>query len=585
MNTRRAERAGAAGLRAVAGNPAAELRGTRLEVSNRPIAIVVPYLALDALATGTSTKPRPGSNMATDSSTDLTQQHRRGVMDALGLRLRHSDRALHLELSPTDPIERIVFDIAEQFRCEALVDPTLVGVKANTIAAFDAWSDRALAERIGETGVGLLVFTITQMIRSRLLRIPATELVGDVIEIPRGNLARLVGHALKQLPALIDSQQNYAEPAREIARLVGEMAADAGESLTSAPEAVERNQLLIPVDWDLLNEELTGAAEGQRFSPANAYYHVYSHAYDQEVAGSDLYRPPSLRTLRQELDRQIADQAVSITRLAQRLKQLFPAFQEDGWSSGEYDGVLDPQRLTQLIADPLNRQVRRLPRDRATTDAVVTFLVDTTGSMKLQRYETVAVLVDTLVRALELAEVTSEVLGFSTASWAGGRPRQEWAAQGSPENPGRLSETLHIVYKGAEHTWRQARHSLAAMMRTDHYREGVDGEALAWAASRLTHRPEQRRMVVLISDGLPMEAATANANRDHFLTDHLAAVASTFSSTHRHRSRPIRSTLDISLGAITVDQALGEFVPNSVAMDLSGTLRVGDYDVLHRLFG
>ncbi len=586
MSTRRSERAGAAGLRAVSRIPTAELRGTRLEVDDRLVALMVPHLALETIR---SLDPTPSPEWSGhDEYRQNYHQNQRGVMDALGLRLRHSDRSLHLELSPSEPLERIVFDIAEQFRCEALIDPTLVGVKANTTAAFDRWSERAVAERIDETGVGLAIFTITQMIRSRLLRVPTTELVGDVIESTRGNLSRLVGHALKNLPALIDSQRAYAEPAQEIARLIGEMVADASLALDAAPEAVDRHRLLLPVDWDLLNEELAEVETEQHSGLIESDYRIFSTAFDVEVAGADLYRPASLRQLRQQLDSQIADQAVSITRLAQKLKQLFPSFANDGWSTGQSEGVLDPQRLPQLVADPLNPHVRRLPRQRIATDSMVTFVVDTTGSMKLQRYETVAVLVDTLVRALELAEITTEVLGFSTASWAGGRSRQLWASQGSPADPGRLSETLHIVYKSAEQSWRQSRLSLAAMMRTDHYREGVDGEALLWAASRAAQRSEQRRVVVLISDGLPMEATTANANRENFLTDHLRTVASSFSAAIGQR-RPSPNTRslpfgDLSLGAITIDQALGEYIPNSVTMDLSGTLRVGDYDVLQTLF-
>ena len=201
--------------------------------------------------------------------------------------------------------------------------------------------------------------------------------------------------------------------------------------------------------------------------------------------------------------------------------------------------------------------------------------------MKRQRYESVAVLVDTLSRALELAGASTEVLGFSTASWAGGRAAARWRADGAPPDPGRISETMHIVYKPFESSWRQQRHSLAAMLRTDHYREGVDGEALAWAAGRLSQRPECRRVLVLISDGLPMEAATATNNEDGFLLDHLVEVAKDIE----------RDRADIEVGAIGIDHGsseaalLDELIDRSVTLDLDGTLTIGTYDVLAALFG
>lgn len=495
-------------------------------------------------------------------------------MDGLALRVRHSDPELHLELSPRPILQRIVFDIAEQFRCEALADPATPGVRRNTATAFSAWSDAAQGARVGETGVGLLVFTITHMLRSRLLRVPSAESVDDLIEVTRGNLAKLVGHALKALPSVIDSQRDFAIPAAEIARLVAEMVDDASESVEDVPESVAGNALLIAIDWDLLNEVATdNGAEG--FAPrTDSTYHVFTSAYDAEIIGSRLYREPALRNLRTELDRHVSDQAVSVARLAQRLQQLFPVYLPDGWSGGEEEGLLDPARLGQLVADPSNRLVHRKERYRPTSDAAITFLIDTSGSMKAQRYESVAVLVDTLVRALEMAGATSEVLGFTTGAWGGGRVMADWRAQRSPENPGRLNEVQHIIYKSADQQWRQARLGLAAMLRTDHYREGVDGEAIEWAYNRLLQRPEGRRALVVISDGAPMDAATAGANPDGFLADHL-----------RHVSQRIERDGLVELGAVGIDLQLDEFIANSVSLDLAGTLTIGTYDVLQRLFG
>ncbi|MGI9597663.1 MAG: cobaltochelatase CobT-related protein [Acidimicrobiales bacterium] len=557
--TRRLDRIASAGLRAVSGEARAEVRGRRLEVAEKPILVVVPYLALG---------DRGGSGP------DQTVQQRRGLMDGLALRVRHSDPVLHQQLSPRPILERIVFDIAEQFRCEALADPALPGVKANTAAAFERWSDSARAAKVAETGVGLLVFTITHMLRSRLLRVPSSEAVDDLIEVTRGNLAKLVGHALKALPSVVDDQAEFAVPAAEIARLVAEMVDDASASADDVPESVIDNALLIPIDWDLL-EELTTDDGAEGFGSEKVDdYHVFTAAYDTEVVAAGLYRAAAVRELRTELDGHVAAQAVSVARLAQRLQRLFPVRLPDGWSGGEEDGLLDPSRLAQLVADPTNRLVHRRERFRPTSDATVSFLIDTSGSMKAQRYESVAVLVDTLVRALEMAGAGSEVLGFTTGAWGGGRAMADWRSQGSPPDPGRLNEVQYIVYKHAEQPWRQARLAMATMLRTDHYREGVDGEAIEWAYRRLLHRPERRRALVVISDGAPMDAATANANQDGFLADHLRSVA------HRIEHAGL-----IELGAVGIDLQLDEFISNSISLDLTGTLTVGTYDVLHRLFG
>lgn len=553
-SSRRLDRIASAGLRAVSAEPRAELRGRRLEVADRPILVVVPYLTID-----------PDSQQPLEVT--------RGVMDGLGLRVRHSDPQLHQELSPRPVLQRIVFDIAEQFRCEALADPALPGVRINTAAAFERWSDSARAARVSETGVGLLVFTITHMLRSRLLRVPSSEAVDDLIEVTRGNLAKLVGHALKAMPSLVESQADFAVPAAEIARLVAEMVDDASESEQDVPESISDNALLIPIDWDLLNE-LTTDEESQRFASApDERYHVFTTAYDTEVSASGLYRAAATRDLRTELDGHIAAQAVSVARLAQRLQMLFPVQAPDGWSGGEEEGLLDPARLGQLVADPTNRLIHRRERLRPTSDAAVTFLIDTSGSMKAQRYESVAVLVDTLVRALEMAGAASEVLGFTTGAWGGGRAQADWRAQGSPPDPGRLNEVQHIVYKHGDQLWRQARLGLATMLRTDHYREGVDGEAIEWAYARLLQREERRRALVVISDGAPMDAATANANRDGFLGDHLRSVA-----------RRIEAEGLVQLGAVGIDLQLDEFIANSISLDLTGTLTIGTYDLLHRLF-
>ncbi len=545
------DRLTSAALRAVAAEPSAELRGGRVELRGSPMAIAVPHLVRDL------------------SELDLPE--RRGVADSLGLRARHSDFDLHRALAPTEPLERIVFDLAEQFRCESLAPVDWRGSTGNRDLAFERWTVSAEVDRLTETGVGLLIFTITQMLRQRVLGRPTTEHVDDLIETTRGNLSRLIGHALTALPALVGDQAAFAEPAREIARLVAEMVGDAADLRLTGD--AERARLLIPIDWDAIDYE----ASGGHGTPAEAVigsgsYRAFTAAHDREMTGQDLYRAPVLRSLRARLNELGVAQTVSAARLALRLQALFAADTVDHWLGGFDSGRLDSSRLARLVANPMTQSVYRRQVSRLSADTIVTSLVDTSGSMKIQRHESLAVLIDTLVRALEMAGVASEVLGFTTSTWSGGRSAHDWRAAGAPPDPGRVADLLHIVYKSADQSWRQARMDLAAMLRTDHYREGVDGEAVRWATNRLIARPERRRVLVLVSDGRPMETATARLNPDGYLLDHLVAEWSQ------------AGTL-VEVGAISLDHDLSGLLTPSVTVNVTGTLTVGTYSVLDALFG
>lgn len=496
---------------------------------------------------------------------------RRGVADAHGLRARHSDADLHRALAPTEPLERIVFDIAEQFRCEALAPADWRGSAHNRDLAFERWNLSAEVERLIETGTGLLIFTVTHMLRARLLGRSTTERVDDLIETTRGNLSRLIGHELADLPGRVHDQAAFARSAREIARLVAEMVGDAAQ--LRVVDGDERARLLIPIDWDAIDYELSaGRGSSMAASTQPSDYRAFTTAHDRDTTGAQLYRPRVLRSLRTRLNELQAAQTVSTARLALRLRALFGADTVDSWLGGFDSGRLDTSRLARVIANPTNRSVHRRQVPRPSADAVVTFLIDTSGSMKVQRHESLAVLVDTLVRAADMAGIASEVLGFTTSTWSGGRSADDWRAAGAPSDPGRVADVLHIVYKSADQSWREARMGLAAMLRTDHYREGVDGEAVRWATNRLAARPERRRILVMVSDGLPMETATARLNSDGYLLENLTFEWS-------------RAASIVEVGAISLDHDLSGLLTPSVTVNLTGTVTVATYSVLDTLFG
>jgi cobaltochelatase CobT len=226
---------------------------------------------------------------------------------------------------------------------------------------------------------------------------------------------------------------------------------------------------------------------------------------------------------RAQLDKRIAGSGVNVARLARELKALLAQPRREGWDSAREEGLVDGRRLAQLVASPTERRLFRVERDEPHADCVLSFLIDCSGSMK-PHIEAVAMLVDVFVRALEHAGVASEVLGFTTGAWNGGRARRDWLRAGRPANPGRLNERCHVVFKAADTPWRRARPDIAALLRAEAFREGIDGEAVDWACERLNARDAARRLLVVISDGCPMDGATHLANDAQILDRHLRQV-------------------------------------------------------------
>ncbi|MEM9204165.1 MAG: cobalt chelatase [Actinomycetota bacterium] len=558
VRRRRAERRGAAIVRAVGAQPSADLRGGSLLVGGRRVGLASPHLAADL--------------------GEISDAHARGIADSLGLLVRHSDLHLHRELAPEEPLERVVFDLLEQIRCESLKPAAWTGMDRNLDAAFAAWSEACVGERIAESGVGLLVFTVTHMARTRLIRSLTTELIDEMTEGQRFTLAPLIGEDLAALRTHRLDQRTFAFHARAIAEAVALVAGDA--NLAAAGEGSDRSTLLLS-GWDDDDEDGTGVSAvggggGGRFADLDHLgdYTVFTREFDRETSGDRLLAPSRLPALRAELDQHRKAQAVSPSRVAQRLTRLLARPAPDGWTIAEEDGEIDPARLAMVVTDPVEHRIFRQPRMRPLADVAVTFLVDSSGSMKQQRYEAAAVLVDTFAQALDLAGAAVEVLGFTTRSWAGGNATKAWKAAGSPAAPGRVAEVEHIVYKDAGTTWRRARRSLAAMLSVHHYREGLDGEALVWAYRRLATQGASRRLLVLVSDGAPMETSTATANRDGFLDDHLGAVAAA-----------LEQRGDVEVGALTLEADLSGVFARSQLIDLSGTLSLSHYEVLADLFG
>ena len=551
------ERHCAATIRALSSNPDAEYRRRTLFLKGRSVSLYVPHLSVDVLK---DSVPR-----------------NRGVADAIALRLVYSEQSLHQSWLPTEPIAKLVFDILEQLRCESLLKDRYKGIKKNIDSAFDQWCRQSRGNGLTENEIGLLIYSVTQIVRSRLTNQIQDEEVEGLIESVRFRLAPVIGDDLVMLRKSTGDQSEYAKYALNIAQAIEEIAKSLGGELADQHlSSLRSRNLLPPVNEQDDRYVESNDTQGIRLNPDDSkhdQYSVFCRDFDKQLNAKELYRLEQRQTLRVELDKMIASQAVSIPRLAQRLKQLFAVSHQSGWQDGEEEGYLDGRRLSQLVTKPGYSRVFKQEKQVPYCDTIVSFLIDNSGSMKRQRYQTVAILVDVYCRALELAGISSEILGFTTGGWAGGNSIKTWRDSGSPEYPGRLNDSLHIVYKDAESSWRRSRYAISSLMNPTHFKEGLDGEALEWAASRLANRVETRKCLVMISDGAPMESATNNYNDPLYLERHLQQVA----------SRIERAGI-VELKAIGIALDMEDFFSESISLDLTGTLGNRAFQSLELLY-
>lgn len=499
----------------------------------------------------------------------------RGAADGLALRLRLSDDARHRARAPTEALRRMLFDLLEQYRVEAIAGEHWPGVRRNLLHRFERWTEGFLSAGLAETERGILLFTVAQVCRARVTQQPVLDEVADLMEATRAGVARALGPGLSQLRRTRFDQAAYGSAALLVAEAVAQLFDAAGARLDDEPDGAQRPVdertafgFLLDADEGLDDGGGTQVVTGRSRLIDDAQgggYRIFTRAHDREERPAARMRADQLAEFRQALDSRIATLQPNLPKLARQLKAVLSSPARDDWASAQEEGLIDGRRLSQLVASPAERRLFRQEQREPQPDAVLCLLLDCSGSMR-QHAPTLAVLMDVLARAADLAGVPFELLGFSTCAWHGGRAQRDWQRAGSPPHPGRLAETLHLVFKDADTPWRHARRDIAALLRPDLYREGVDGEALAWAAERLRRRDEPRKLLLAVSDGCPMEGATALANDPHYLDHHLQDVAAA-----------IEQAGDIELGALGVGLDLSPYYGHCLALDL-------DAAALHRVF-
>jgi cobaltochelatase CobT len=536
-----------ASVRALTGLRELRHRGRSLFLGGQKVNTGAPHSALDPL------------------QDDFVAQ--RGAADGIALRLLHSDAELHRELAPEAPIQRLIFDLLEQLRVETMIAGEHPGVRSNVMQRFRDWSLRFHDDGHADTELGLLIYTIAQVAWSRLTGYPTLAETDDLIEVTRGRISALIGTDIAGLRRERLQQAEYAVHALVIARIVdesllGELNPDQDTRRIDNEKALSRITLALDFTDESEDSNIATIVTGNSkvLAEQNQVYRIYNRDFDRELRAASQVRDAELRQFREQLDARIFHQGINVPRLARQISQLLATPRREGWLFGQEEGLIDGRRLSQLIATPSERRLFRKDQYLFKNDCQVSFLIDCSGSMK-SSIEYIAMLVDVFARALDQADIASEILGFTTGDWNGGRVYQQWQAEGRPQHPGRLNERCHLVFKNASDSWRKSRRDIAALLKTPYFREGFDGEAVEWACSRLRHRDAGRRILMVISDGSPMDSATNLANDEFYLDNHL-----------KHMIEKYDNGQGLEIYGIGVGLSLTPYYRHCMAIDLNESL-------------
>ncbi len=500
------------------------------------------------------------------------------MSDARALRRAHHDARIHEAFAPNSPQARVLYDALEDVRIEALGTLRMRGVARNLAAALE----HTLAEREADAATALALFA-----RTRLTGEPTPESGARVLARYGEWVQIQFGTILQELPVVLHEQAAYARlvtahlaglavevlPDAQVIRAplvhtTDKGADDAGQTEAEHDEqhdhTVEASGLAEPAVADAL-EGLDGCDDPPlhpaRLRAADAMagaatgYRAFTTEFDQVANARELRSPQQLQRLRGVLDRHRAAQRVTVGRLAARLQRHLMARQQRSWAFDLEEGELDTGRLARIIIDPTQALTFKRERESRFLDTAVTLLIDNSGSMHGRPIAVAAVCCDILAATLERCGVTVEILGFTTGTWNGGQSREKWLKAGRPPAPGRLNQTRHIIYKSAQQPLRRARGSLGLMLCNELLKENIDGEALLWAHQRLLTRPEQRRLLMVISDGAPADDATLSANPRDYLERHLRAVIGM-----------IGKHSPVELVAIGMGHNAGRYYPRAVAI-------------------
>ncbi len=492
----------------------------------------------------------------------------RGHADSIALRLACHDPNVHRRLMPGGQQARAVFEAVEQARVEAIGARRMEGVARNLSAMLDDRFHRGKFDDVTDRADAPIEDAVAMMVRERLTGMTPPPAAKRLVDLWRPWIEDRAGRNLDRLNRLVEDQRRFGDVIHDLldsldmgedrsrddeegederdqeanpdeageqgevqesddaqGMTMEEAEISADELPDGASEAVDAPSADMPDDADMGDAETANEPWRPRRHGANEPrgpdYRPFTAKFDEVVAAEDLCEPEELDRLRSYLDKQLSHLQGVVARLANRLQRRLLAQQSRAWEFDLDEGLLDPARLSRVIVDPLHPLSFKREKDTNFRDTVVTLLLDNSGSMRGRPITVAATCADILARTLERCGVKVEILGFTTRAWKGGQSREAWLGAGKPPNPGRLNDLRHIVYKSADAPWRRARKNLGLMMREGLLKENIDGEALDWAHRRLLARTESRKILMMISDGAPVDDSTLSVNPGNYLERHL----------------------------------------------------------------
>lgn len=501
----------------------------------------------------------------------------RGTADALALKARYHDQGTHLKRMPRNPDAKTVYEAVETARCEALGSRDYAGVALNLDKQLEAQYQTRGLSSVKDRSEAPVSDAIRLLLRERMTGQPVPDSGSGVVELWRDFLEETIGKDLDALSQAFGDQERFTKQARQLIEHLGLQDDDTsdledaesekgmddaseneseddspdsqgddqqqGESPPLPPDASDQDgepeftedndeiQHMESTEQSSDGEGDMEAGPGEQPDYGDAgpeaglsSYRAFTKEYDQIVSADTLCDPEELDRLRVLLDQQLAKHQNIISKLANRLQRRLMAQQNRSWEFDLEEGLLDTARLSRVVTDPMSPLSFMMEQDSDFRDTVVTLLLDNSGSMRGRPISVAAICADILARTLERCGVKVEILGFTTRAWKGGQAREKWLNAGKPGSPGRLNDLRHIIYKAADAPWRRVRRNLGLMLREGILKENIDGEALLWAHSRLMARPEQRRIMMVISDGAPVDDSTLSVNSGNYLDKHLREV-------------------------------------------------------------
>jgi len=497
----------------------------------------------------------------------------RGQADAYALKHRFHDAKLHRKLAPGGAVSGAIFDAVEMARFEAIGARQLPGTKENLASLESKRALEAGLQRPSDDDHGRLADVMRLMVRERLTGEAAPEEAVLAVEGQRKWLEETIGHLLDTLEAKVEDQRGLAVVSRSIiSTLIGNAEgdqfdpedqdnqpddgegdaadnpdgdegdgeqgdSDGAESSEDSEGEGADDEASAEASLDDMDDSDAESGEGKHEGavpwrpnrplenlPNTPFYQVFAEEFDEVVRAEDLCDKEELERLRKYLDQQMAHLSGAVSKLANRLQRRLLAQQRRHWNFDLEEGMLDAGRLARVVTEPLRPLSFKLESETEFKDTVVSLLLDNSGSMRGRPISIAAISADILARTLERCGVKVEILGFTTKAWKGGQSREKWLQAGRPQKPGRLNDLRHIIYKNADSPWRRARRNLGLMMREGLLKENIDGEALMWAHNRLIARAEERRILMVISDGAPVDDSTLSVNSGTYLENHLRQV-------------------------------------------------------------